>query len=475
MVRLRRVATRLSVVLVAMLGCGTLICALRSDARLPVGIGLKPETITATDSSNSAATSDESGWPNLFGPKFNSTSAETGISTAWPADGPPVIWRASVGEGYSSPVALEDQVIVFHRPHSDSRPGNDVDESHSSDEVISSFDFATGQERWQFRHPTGFRCRTHYSSGPYSTPVLDATHVYALGTEGILYCLARADGALLWKRELWCEFSVPRSGYFPPAGSPLVLNDRLILNLGAKDAGAGIIALDKNDGRTLWTATNHGAGYATPCAAVIHGRPYLFAFTAEALVSIDPDTGTQYWEVPFRANNPEMVNATSPVVLGDIVFTSGYSLGNLCLQIQPDGSYTELWRDKRRNLDSQYNPLLGIDGWIYGFAALDDTFRCVNLRTGELAWKGLRELKRGAAIAADGHFILLGTEGHLASVRIDHRKLEVTAQTKEPVIAPPAYSFPALHRGRLLVRNEVELVCLDLKADSAKIDRKIND
>jgi outer membrane protein assembly factor BamB len=218
-----------------------------------------------------------------------------------------------------------------------------------------------------------------------------------------------------------------------------------------------------SDGRTLWTATDHRAGYATPCAATIHGRKFAFVFTAEALVALDPRSGSEYWQVSFRANNTELVNATSPIVFEDMVFTSGYSLGNLCIQVQPDGSYTELWRDKRRSLDSQYNPLLCIDGWVYGFAALDDTFRCINLRTGELQWKGLRQIERGAAIAVGEHFIILGTRGHLATVKIEHRRLDAVTETPEPVIAAPAYSFPALHRGRLVVRNEAELVCFDVR------------
>jgi outer membrane protein assembly factor BamB len=331
-------------------------------------------------------------------------------------------------------------------------------------ETLTCFDVSTGHPRWQFSNPTSYQCKTHYSSGPYSTPVMDDVRVYAWGTEGNLYCLARADGTLLWQRELWREFGVEPRGYFPPAGSPLLVGDRLIINLGAADAGAGIIALDKHDGRTLWTATKHRAGCATPCAATIHGRSFAFVFTADGLVELDPQTGREYWQIAFRANNPELVNATSPIVYQDIVFVSGYSLGSLCIQVQPDGSYQELWRDKRRNLDSQYNPVICIDGWVYGFAALDDTLRCIKLRTGELAWKGLRELERGAAIAVGQQLIVLGTRGHLASVRIDPRRLNVLSQPKEPVLAAPAYSFPALHRGRLLIRNEAELVCFDLRA-----------
>jgi outer membrane protein assembly factor BamB len=450
---------------VALLGGGTWISACRTQPVVPPRVHVALAAKLGEAASRQISTPrDERGWPCLFGPSGNSLSAELGVTATWPASGPPVLWHAAVGEGYSSPVTLGDDVIVFHRPRKEG--ANDGDD-HGPDEAITCFEFATGKLRWQFSRPTSYRCKTHYSSGPYSTPVVDSEHVYAFGTEGNLYCLARSDGTLVWKRELWRDYSVEQSGYFPPAGSPLLADDRLVLNLGAADAGAGIIALDKTDGRTLWTATDHRAGYATPCAATIHGRSFVFVFTAEALAALDPHSGREYWQVRFRANNSELVNATSPIVYQDIVFTSGYSLGCLCLQIQPDGSYKEMWRDKRRNLDSQYNPLICQDGWVYGFAALDDQLHCVNLRTGELAWKGLRELERGAGIAVGNQLLILGTRGQLASVRIDPSKLDVLSQTKEPVIAAPAYSFPALHRGRLLIRNETELVCLDLRVEAA--------
>ena len=226
----------------------------------------------------------DAGWPNLFGPQRNSVSGERGLNPVWPESGPPVVWRASVGEGYSSPIAAGDDVVVFHRPlkeasapaQGDLHPG---EANHGPDEVVSCFDAATGQTRWEFRRPTSFRCKTHYSSGPYSTPILAGNFVYACGTEGNLYCLNRADGSLAWQRELWKDYGLAQKGYFPVTGSPLLVSGRLILNLGAKDAGAGIIALDAATGETLWQATDHEASYATPCAATIHGREFVFVFT----------------------------------------------------------------------------------------------------------------------------------------------------------------------------------------------------
>ena len=42
-------------------------------------------------------------WPQWRGPKRDGISAETGLLKAWPASGPPLVWKAEgLGEGYSS-------------------------------------------------------------------------------------------------------------------------------------------------------------------------------------------------------------------------------------------------------------------------------------------------------------------------------------------------------------------------------------
>src|SRR5262245_26192736 len=288
MQRSLRLATALALGTVVLLSAGAWIYASRAmPAAAPQSLAARAAVHSHNDSRDRAkAVGDDRGWPCLLGPDGNSMSAEVASAAAWPAAGPPVRWRTPVGEGYSSPVALGEDVIVFHRPKIETEAPGEA-EQHGPDEVITCFDLSKGQPRWHFRHPTGFHCKTHYSSGPYSTPVIDSEHVYAFGTEGNLYCLNRSDGALIWQRELWHEFAIEQAGYFPPAGSPLLVGDRLILNLGATEAAAGIIAMDKDDGRTLWTATKHGASYATPCAATIHGREFVFVFTAEGLVALD--------------------------------------------------------------------------------------------------------------------------------------------------------------------------------------------
>ena len=54
-------------------------------------------------------------WPSFLGPQGNGISRETGLLNEWPADGPPVLWKKKVGEGYAAPAVLGQRLIFFHR------------------------------------------------------------------------------------------------------------------------------------------------------------------------------------------------------------------------------------------------------------------------------------------------------------------------------------------------------------------------
>ncbi|MEQ8787378.1 MAG: PQQ-like beta-propeller repeat protein [Pirellulaceae bacterium] len=418
------------------------------DPREPTIVAVAPTAVP---------TADPPGWPNLFGPQHNSVSSEGGLSVAWTSAGPPRVWSREIGTGYSAPVALGERLIVLHRL--------------GDEEVVECFDPETGDSRWQHRYPTSYQCKYRYSNGPYSTPIIDDEFVFAVGAEGALRCLNAADGQLVWRRDLSDEYQL-EEGLFGVGSTPLLEGDRLIFNVGAYKDDAGVIALDRRTGATLWTATDHRAGYATPIAATIHGRRYVFVVTYEGLVALDPRDGRVFWSIDQRPMSPDSLNATSPAVWGDLVLmVTGPGPGALCLRVSPDGGYEEVWRD-RRVLDSQFNPLVCTDGYLFGYTSSRQggaVFRCVQAATGRMCWEWESVLDRGTVLAADGKLILLGEQGHLAALAATPREARPLSPIVEPLLSGPCYSAPALHRGRLILRNEGTLLSLDLR-DTASLD-----
>lgn len=390
------------------------------------------------------------GWPNLNGPDGANRSFETGLNWDWQNESPPELWRTQVGTGYGSPVAVPGHVIVLHRT--------------SDQEIVESFHPETGQSQWAHQYPTSYVCKYDYSNGPYSTPVVVNQTVFVVGAQGQMRCLNLDDGSLIWKRMLHEDFQKPEQ-LFCVGASPLVIDARLIFNLGSVDEQAGIIGLDAATGETIWAKTDFGASYATPVAANIHGRQLAFVVTKEGLVALQPDDGTVLWDYPIKSNMAMTVNATSPIVVDNRVLLSiGPSAGCICLEILPDGSYREVWKH-RRGLDSQFNSLMLWDGYLYGFCSLVKQGRlcCIDTTTGEQQWQHQSVLRRGQALIADNRIVVLGEAGHFATFELNPKKAQVLSLTDKAILDSPCYSSPALSKGLLYLRNEGTLLCLDLR------------
>ncbi len=433
----------------------------------PIPAGFQPPDIDARSI----------GWPCFAGPFHNNVSAERNVRTEWPEEGPPELWRREIGTGYSSPVVHRQRLIVCYRRDealpagTEQRTSTDANgeladkEPPAGREFVECFNAVTGESIWAFEYRTSFECRYDYSDGPYSTPVIAGDRVYAVGAQGQIHCLSLESGELIWRRQLHREYAIPEA-LFAVGASPLLEGERLIFNLGAVDAEASIIAIDCQDGHTVWTALDHKASYATPVAATIHEQRYVFVVTFDGLVALDPSDGTVFWVEEFQSRAPDSVNATSPAVDGDrVVMVTGPGPGAICVQVLPNHEHQLLWQE-RRVLDSQFNSLLIINGYLYGYSSRrygGASFRCVDMDTGKLQWKWQSVLDRGSAIAVADRFIMWGENGHLGSLDVNPHQLSPRSMTAQPMLAKPCYAAPALEAGRLYLRNETTLLCLDLR------------
>lgn len=417
----------------------------------PSGANANPNK--PADAGAAKSRSRPSDWPNLYGPAHDSVTTETNVRTEWPKGGPKELWRVETGRSYSAPAIVGDRLILFHRI------GND--------ERVDCLDATTGERRWKFAYPTAYVDRYGYNNGPRCTPIVAAGRIYTFGAEGKLHCLTLDEGKEIWKRDLNGDYEV-KQGFFGVGASPLLEKDRLIINVGGKKTGAGIVAIGIKTGKTFWKATDQGAGYSTPRAGTIHGERYVFVFTESGLVSIDPESGKVHWSIPFRSRSYESVNASPPVIVDDIVFVSAtYRTGSLCLRIKPDGSYVELWRDVR-SMDSHFSNFAVEEGYLYGIAGRHEngsSLRCIELATGKVQWASESVLGRGSMLRVGDRLILWGERGHLASIGVSPEKPTTHAFTDRPLLGYPAWTPPALSRGRLYLRNETNLLCLDLRSE----------
>ena len=393
-----------------------------------------------------------SDWPGPYGPNKDGCSPETPLNLTWGAEGPAIAWEQPIGKGYNIPAIVDDHVLTWSR--------------YGDVERVESRWLETGVLAWSREFPASYISPYQYSDGPHASPVVSEGLLYLLGAAGEFRALRVDDGAVVWERFLKRDYQLPDTAYSLGA-TPLVTDGIAILQLPAREARAGLLALDAVTGETLWTATENGLSFASPKRVPESDPPTFIAFTTFGLHHVVLHTGVELGRFKFGVGESrERVNAVSPLVVGDRVFAiAGPGPGTLALRRDESGALSLLWRN-RRLLDSQYTSVVYRDGYLYGFNSLWNgscELRCIDVERAEQVWGVETDLRRGQLIWADGRLIALGEQGHLGVIEASpaiERAVQVTAG---PFLAGPCYSAPALAGGRLVLRNEQRLVVVDCR------------
>ena len=384
-------------------------------------------------------------WPQFLGPERNGIYRGPALAETWPAKGPRVAWQKTVGQGFAAPVIAGNRLILFHRV--------------GAQETVDAFDPLTGAAVWRYQYATTYRDDFGFDEGPRAVPVVADGIVYTFGAEGQLHAVNVATGQRVWSDDTMKRFNVPK-GFFGAAGSPLVEGGRVIANVGGPKAG--IVAFDAKSGQVQWTATTDQASYSSGVAATFpSGRRAIF-LTRNALVGLDPATGTIAFRRNWQARANASVNVASPLVVGDLIFVSAeYGPGAGVLRV--DGStLVELWTSDEA-MSNHYATSIHHDGILYGFHGRQEfgpSLRAVELRTGKVRWN--QDQFRAGTVTLVGDRLLIVREGGemiLAPASPDGFKPIARAQ----ILPATIRAYPAVSDGFVYVRNENTLVSLDLR------------
>lgn len=411
-------------------------------------------------------------WPQWMGPKRDNVWRETGILEKFPAGGPKVLWRSPINVGYAGPAVAQGKVFAMDF----SSPGNvQVDnfarKEFPGTERVICFDEASGKVLWEHAYEVVYS--VSYPSGPRCTPIVDGEFVYTLGGEGNLTCLKADSGTVVWSKDLKREYQT-KSALWGYAGHPLIDGDKLITLVGGE--GSHLVAFDKRNGKEIWRAlTSKEQGYAPPMIFEIGGARQLVTLRPDAVTSLDPETGKEHWSVPYEATNGSIIMA--PMVIGEHLYAAGYSQKSLLLkldQTRPDAS--EVWRDKVRDAISPVNVQPIADGnVIYG---LDQGGKLVALEipSGKRLWDTTGHMGGGRVGGSETAFIvregdrywLFNEQGDLIIARFSREgyqeidRAHVIEPTNNAFGRKVVWSMPAFANRRVYIRNDKEIICLDL-------------
>ncbi|MHB8521363.1 MAG: PQQ-binding-like beta-propeller repeat protein [Limisphaerales bacterium] len=402
-------------------------------------------------------------WPEWRGgPERTAVWNDPTLPAALPKDGPKVLWKKTIGDGYSGPSVAAGRVCVMDRLKPPAA-GEDT-------ERVVCLDANDGHELWVCAYPCALKLRGGYENGPRATATVRDGKVYALGAMGNLHCLDAATGKILWSVDVVKDYHA-RLPNWGVANAPLVEGKLLVFQAGGQP-DATVLALDKDTGKEIWRSLSDKPSYA-PIIAINSGHQRQFiVWTGQSICSLNPANGQVFWRQPRACQYDEAV--ATPL------FHQGLNLllcchdwsGTMAIQLEADKpGFNLAWTNSSIScLHStpviEGNHLYGLNH-NSGQAEHQGEFRCVNLATGQMVWANTRltQPRRWAQAsltlnAGNGVYYILTDLGELVLARCTPAGYEELSRAQ---LTGKTWSHPAFANHRIYARSETALLCATLE------------
>ncbi len=413
-----------------------------------------------------AATAD---WPGYLGPNRNSISADsTPLADSWPEEGPPVLWTKAINRGHGGASIVDGKIYLMDR----------VDGER---DVLNVFDLKTGELLKISEFESAGRVNF---PGARGIPMITDRHVFATGPMGVVAGWKRDDLSLLWTADIMKELGSEPLHFGYPA-QPQPYKDLVIVSTNADDAS--IVALHADSGKVAWRSPGLYGSLSTPLIRKFRGRDQILYLSNDnpenpkggkpSLSGLDPETGKVLWRYNgFPSNLP----IPPPVVVDDetLFVAAGYEAGAQLLKFgsgpKPTISVVEKFK-----WGSQICPPLVHDGHIYFLTHENATLNkktlwpevglnCISV-DGKKCWNtGLDPMfGRGSMILADDKLLIRDSYyGKLYMVEPSpsgYRQLAVANPFGHKRRDLKLWAPLAISGGLLVIRDEEEIMCLDLR------------
>ncbi len=395
-------------------------------------------------------------WPQWRGVNRDGHSKETGLLKEWPKEGPKLLWQINdLGSGYATPSVVGGRIYLM------SNKGLE-------DEFVEALDAKDGKKLWSTRiGKVGNPDQKPSYPAARSTPTVDGTTIFVLGSDGDLACLESKTGKVRWQKSLRTDYGgIP--GTWAYSESPLIDGNVLACTPGGKDAT--LVALDKRTGNTIWKSAIPGgdmAGYASLVVAITGNIKQYLAYTAGGLVGVDANTGRFLWRYE-KIKGAMGMSIQTPVVGGNYVYGGANRVGGgavLLKALQGSVAAEEAYFDPK--LPTAIGGTVIVGNHLYGSS--QSVLMSVDYKTGRIKWSE-RSIAPASLCYAEGLLYLHGEEGEVALVEASpesYRECGRFAPPNQPKRAnamEKAWAYPVIADGRLFIRDTNVLWCYDIKA-----------
>ena len=417
-------------------------------------------------------------WPAWRGAQRLGMWNETGIVEKFDDEGLDYAWRVPIKSGYGGPAVADGRVFVTDSWYEE---GND------GIERLLCLDEQTGEILWTNQWPvnTDELSRT-WANGPRCTPAVDGDSVYIVGSVGDLLCIDARTGATKWEKDFVEDYDLelPTWGM---SGHPLVDGEKLICLVGGRP-DAKVVAFDKTTGEEIWRALDAEPepGYAPPVIIEQAGVRQLIMWHPTGIASLNPETGSVYWEY----EHPEIYfgqSIATPVLGGDKLLVSSFEPGTTVLKLDPKTPSAKLlWNSEGQHRTEEMglqafmsSPFIEGD-YVYGNGGLG-WLVCVDLRDGKIMWRtrdATEDARHALAFLVKNgdRFFINNDRGELIIARLSPEgykeisRTELIEPTNESTMnirrerGAVNWTHPAYANGHIIQRNDKEIVRASLLA-----------
>jgi outer membrane protein assembly factor BamB len=388
-------------------------------------------------------------WPQFMGPNGDGTSAEKGLLRAWPPGGPKVLWTFAMGPGYGGAAIRDGKVYVLDR----------VDQTK---DVLRCLDLESGKEEWTFSYDAPGNI-SH--DGSRSTPAVTEKHVYTVGPFGQFHCLDRATHQVVWKKNLLADHGT-KSPRWAVAQSPLLYQNLVVVAPQADQVG--VVAFDQATGAEKWRSEGIGPmGYASPKKVTLDQVDQIVVVTPLGAAAVRANDGKVLWKYAHACKIP-IPNVTA--LGGDRLFVTGaYLAGSAIIQVSQDGGKWTVKELASVNQSGGHcHPGLLFQDHLYLLCNINersDGMVCFDL-AGKVVWQTGKDPsldKGGSILTADGLiYVMDGRTGELYIVQPSPEGFKSLGKAKL-LEGKEIWGPLALAGGKLLIRDQAQMKCVDLR------------
>lgn len=410
-------------------------------------------------------------WPRFRGADLDNISKDTiPLAEVWDTTGPPIVWQATLGEGYAGPAVHNGRVYLL-----------DYNERRKAD-MLRCFSLYSGKELWRRWYYVDMKRNHGYSR---TVPAVTDDYIVTLGPRSHVMCLNPINGDMLWTLDLEKEYGIPgkEKGRVTPdfyAGQcPLIDNGVAILAPGVK---ALMLGVDCATGEVLWQTPNPDSlrmSHGSIIPMKIHGKKmYVYnAIGGVCGVSAEgDDLGKLLWTT--KEWSPA-TSAASPLFLGnnEIAVFGSYGAGGARIKVDFDGSkYSAKVTEKHKGTegissDQQTPIIIGDNIWSVlpaNAGALKTQLVCYNISDLTTpVWSSGKEKRYGKQglgpyIVSGDLMYLLDDDANLSLFKIDGSSVNLLASHSVLLKGDQAWGPMAIAGDYLILRDFRNLLCLNI-------------